>query len=116
VLVSGVHHVSLMVDDVPAARSFYVDVLGQRERAARPAVAVGGAGLDAGGQQVHLVEGPVPDDRGQHVALHVADLDGAVAELRDRGIKVSDPSPVGTSRQSFLRDPCGNRVELHEPG
>jgi glyoxylase I family protein len=116
VLVSGVHHVSLMVDDVPAARSFYVDVLGLHERADRPDFAFGGAWLDAGSQQVHLVEGEVPDDRGQHVALHVADLDAAVAELRARGLKVSDPSPVGTSRQSFLRDPCGNRVELHQPG
>ena len=44
------------------------------------------------------------------------DLDGAVAELRGRGVEVTDPSPVGTGRQSFLHDPSGNRIELHQPG
>jgi hypothetical protein len=37
-----------------------------------------------------------------------------VTELRERNIRVSDPRPVGSSRQSFVRDPCGNTVELHQ--
>ena len=52
----------------------------------------------------------------QHFALAVSDLDGAVAELRGRGLRVTDPAPVGTGRQSFLYDPAGNRIELQEPG
>jgi catechol 2,3-dioxygenase-like lactoylglutathione lyase family enzyme len=43
-------------------------------------------------------------------------LDETVAELRERGVEVSDPRPVGSSRQVFLSDPAGNLIELHEAG
>jgi len=111
----GVHHVSLNVTDVAAAVSFYVDVLGLAERGDRPDFGFGGAWLDVGAQQIHLLEAALPDDCGQHVALQVPDLVAAVAELRDRGIRVSDPTPVGTGRQAFLHDPAGNLIELQQP-
>jgi glyoxylase I family protein len=111
----GVHHVSINVADVDAARSFYVDVLGLSLRTDRPDFGFGGAWLDVGAQQVHLIEAPGPDDRGQHFALQVADLDATIHELRAAGTDVSDASPVGTGRQAFLHDPSGNLVELHQP-
>ena len=110
----GVHHVSLNVTDVPAAMAFYVDTLGCVERDDRPDFGFGGAWLDIGGQQIHLLEAPAADDRGQHVALQVDDLAACVSELRGSGIEVSDPSPVGTGLQAFLHDPAGNLVELHQ--
>jgi glyoxylase I family protein len=113
---AGVHHVSINVSDVDATKAFYVDVLGFAERRDRPDFGFGGAWLDVGGQQVHLIEGTVPGAVGQHFAVAVDDLDAVVAELRGRGIKVSDPQPVATSRQSFLKDPSGNLVELQQPG
>jgi catechol 2,3-dioxygenase-like lactoylglutathione lyase family enzyme len=112
----AVHHVSITVSDAEVARAFYVDVLGLSEREDRPDFGFAGAWLDAGGQQVHLIQGPPPDDRGQHFALHIADMDAVVAELRGRGVRVSDPVPVGAGRQAFLSDPSGNTVELMEPG
>lgn len=111
----AVHHVSINVDDVDAALAFYVDVLGLEVRPDRPDFEFGGAWLDAGGQQVHLIQGEPPGDKGQHFALAFADLAGVVEELRGRGLRVSTPAPVGTSLQSFTRDPAGNRVELHQP-
>lgn len=111
----AVHHVSINVDDVDAALAFYVGVLGLKVRPDRPDFQFGGAWLDAGGQQVHLIEGEPPGDKGQHFALAFADLPAVVDELRGQGFRVSDPSKVGTSLQSFLRDPAGNRVELHQP-
>lgn len=110
----ALHHVSLNVDDVDAALDFYTDVLGLVARTDRPDFPFGGAWLDAGGQQVHLIEGRPPAGLGQHFALLVEDLDATVAELRERGVEVSDPGPVGTSRQAFLSDPAGNLVELHQ--
>ena len=110
----GVHHVSLNVSDVPAAMAFYVDTLGCTERDDRPDFGFGGAWLDIGGQQIHLIEAPPADDRGQHVALQVEDLPACVGELRGSGIDISDPSPVGTGLQAFLHDPAGNLVELHQ--
>jgi catechol 2,3-dioxygenase-like lactoylglutathione lyase family enzyme len=111
----GVHHVSINVDDVDAALAFYSGVLGLTVRPDRPDFGFGGAWLDLGEQQVHLIEANVPDDVGQHVAIGVADLDAAVTELRSLGVEVGDPGPVGTGRQAFLHDPAGNRIELHEP-
>jgi glyoxylase I family protein len=110
----AVHHVSINVDDVPAALDFYVDVLGLVRRTDRPDFPFSGAWLDAGGQQVHLIEGEPPAGLGQHFALLVADLDSTVAELRSRGLDVSDPRPVASSRQAFVSDPAGNLVELHQ--
>jgi glyoxylase I family protein len=113
---SGVHHVSINVSDVDEAVRFYTEVLGLTVRGDRPDFGFGGAWLDVGGQQVHLIESPVPQELGQHFAVLVDDLDAAVADLRADGVEVSDPSPVGTSRQSFVTDPSGNLVELHQPG
>ncbi|HEX7131282.1 MAG TPA: VOC family protein [Iamia sp.] len=111
----GLHYVSINVTDPVVARDFYVDVLGLVERPDRPDFGFGGAWLDAGGQQVHLIEAAPPPAVGQHFALQVADIDAAVAELRERGVEVSDPRAVGTGRQAFLTDPDGNGVELNQP-
>ncbi len=110
----AVHHVSINVDDVDAALAFYTEVLGLRPRTDRPDFGFGGAWLDAGGQQVHLLEAKAPASLGQHFALLVDDLDGTVADLRERGVEVSDPTRVGPGRQAFLTDPSGNLVELHQ--
>jgi glyoxylase I family protein len=112
----GLHHVSINVDDVNAAIGFYVDVLGLKVRPDRPDFSFGGAWLDAGGQQVHLIEATPPPGLGQHFALAFSDLPGLVDALRDQGFEVTDPVRSGTSLQSFLDDPAGNRVELHQPG
>jgi glyoxylase I family protein len=111
----GIHHVSVNVDDVGKAAAFYVDVLGLRRRDDRPDFGFDGAWLDCGAQQVHLIEGAVPEGLGQHFAFAVADLDGVVAQLRADGVEVTDPRPVGPGRQAFLHDPSGNMVELNEP-
>lgn len=113
--VVGVHHVSINVEDVEAALEFYIGRLGLIGRTDRPDFGFGGAWLDAGSQQVHLIEAEVPDDKGQHFALQVVDLDATVDALRAGGLTVSNPSPVGTGRQAFLHDPSGNLVELHDP-
>ena len=110
----AVHHVSINVDDVEAARAFYVGTLGLTERGDRPDFGFGGAWLDLGGQQVHLIEAGVPAALGQHFAILVTDLAATVAELRASGVTVSDPKPVGSNLQAFLNDPAGNMVELHQ--
>ena len=110
----GVHHVSINVDDVEVALAFYTERLGLAIRTDRPDFDFPGAWLQAGNQQLHLIGAPPPDDRGQHFALQVDNLDDAVRELRRNGLTVSDPVPVATSHQAFLHDPSGNKVELHQ--
>ena len=111
----AVHHVSINVPDPDVARRFYVDVLGLTERTDRPDFGIGGAWLDAGGQQVHLIEGDPPASVGQHFALAVDDLDAVITELRAKGVEVSDAMAVGPGRQAFTHDPAGNMVELNQP-
>ena len=112
----GLHHVSIMVPDVDAAFAFYTETLGLRPRDDRPDFGIGGAWLDAGDQQVHLVEGAPPPNAGQHFALRVADLDAVVAELRAKGHDVREPMATGVGRQTTVTDPAGNVVELNQPG
>lgn len=112
----SLHHVSINVDDVPAAVRFYTDVLGMTQRDDRPDFGFDGAWLNAGAQQVHLIAGSVPKGEGQHFALRVDDIDAVIDELRGRDVKVGDAAAVGTGRQAFVLDPAGNLVELHQTG
>ncbi len=110
----GVHHVAINVDDVDAAIAFYVGVLGLTPRTDRPDFGFAGAWLEAGDQQVHLVQAHPPSDHGQHFALLVDDIGATITELRSGGVTISDAVPVGAARQAFLNDPSGNTIELHE--
>ena|ERR1700722_8010528 len=112
----GVDHVAINVDDVAVSVAFYTEVLGLSVRADRPDLGVDGAWLDAGGQQVHLLEAPIPPNMGQHLSLLVTNMDDAVAEIRGHGVAVSDPMGINDDRQSFLVDPSGNAIELHQHG
>jgi glyoxylase I family protein len=112
----GVDHVAINVDDVAVSVAFYTEVLGLSVRADRPDLGVDGAWLDAGGQQVHLLEAPIPPNMGQHLSLLVTNMDDAVAEIRGHGVAVSDPMGINDDRQAFLVDPSGNAIELHQHG
>ncbi len=49
-----------------------------------------------------------------HICLEVDDIDTAVADLRAKGVEVSDPHYGGdNSWQAWVTDPDGNRIELH---
>jgi catechol 2,3-dioxygenase-like lactoylglutathione lyase family enzyme len=112
----SIHHVSVNVPDIEQGVAFYTGVLGGTLRDDRPDLGIAGAWIDLGTQQVHLVEAPVPRNLGQHFAIRVGDLDAVVVELRSQGIEVGDPVAVGSNRQTFIDDPAGNAVELHQVG
>ena len=112
----AVHHVSVNVVDVGESIAFYTDVLGGTVREDRPDFGIGGAWIDIGATQVHLIETAVPPNMGQHFAILVDDLDAAVAELRAKGLEIGEPSTVGSDRQTFVADPSGNAVEIHQLG
>jgi len=112
----GVHHVSINVDDVEKAGTFYIGVLGM-EKLARPDFGFPGMWLECGGQQIHLMqmENHVAPE-GPHFALRVDDIELALRNLRAKGVQVSDVLDIpGAGRQAFLRDPAGNLIELNQP-
>ncbi len=113
----GVDHIAINVPDVPGAIAFYTETIGLVQNHTRPDFGFPGAWLDtASGQQVHLIEAEVPKNVGQHFALAFDDLEATVTELRARGLRVSDPIPVGKTgrQQAFTTDPYGNGIELHQ--
>jgi glyoxylase I family protein len=112
----AIHHVAINVSDVGEGVEFYTGVLGGTLRPDRPDFGIAGAWIDLGGQQVHLVEAPVPHNLGQHFAIRVGDLDAVVRELRSKHIEVADPMSTGANRQTFINDPAGNAIELHQVG
>ena len=112
----AVHHVSINVPDMKSGVAFYTETLGGTLRSDRPELGIQGAWIDLGDQQLHLIEAPVPRNLGQHFAIRVGDLDSVVDELRSKGIEVADPVPVASNRQTFIDDPAGNAVELHQVG
>ena len=78
---------------------------GERCRDDRPDLGIGGAWIDLGSQQVHLVEAPVPSNLGQHFAIRVGDLDSVVGEFA-RGSRWATRSLSGpTVRRSSTTRP-----------
>lgn len=120
-LISGFHHVSLIVADTGRALSFYQGLLGLDIDPDRPALDFPGAWLRVGPHQIHLLELPNPDPvqgrpvhggRDRHLALTVADLDLLMRRLEDAGINYR-LSRSGR-RAIFVRDPDANALELIE--
>jgi catechol 2,3-dioxygenase-like lactoylglutathione lyase family enzyme len=112
---AGIHHVSICVRDEDEALAFYTEKLGLTQLP-RPDLGFGGHWLDAGGQQVHLMQDANPKTGSHHFAIRVDDLEAAVEDLRSRGVKVDAvPHLQGAGRQAFLHDPSGNFIELNQP-
>lgn len=100
------------------ARAFYGGLLGLKEiPKPEPLRARGGVWFDAGGLEIHLsVEEnrPGPDSQ-RHFGLECNEVDGLRARLEAAGLKTEDGRPAPW-RRFFVRDPFGNRIEIHEPG
>jgi catechol 2,3-dioxygenase-like lactoylglutathione lyase family enzyme len=120
--IKGVAHVCYTVRDLEVATEFYCGKLGlkrafdfindQGERF--------GVYIHAGERTfVELFKGELgPPAKGQayrHLCLEVDDLAATVDELRSRGVQTSAPR-LGSdhSWQSWIQDPDGNRIELHQ--
>jgi catechol 2,3-dioxygenase-like lactoylglutathione lyase family enzyme len=100
------------------ARQFYAGCLGLKEiPKPEPLRARGGVWFDTGGLDIHVsVEehrsGP---DSLRHFGIECEDVDGMRARLRAAGIETEEGRPAPWKR-FFVRDPFGNRIEIHEPG
>ena len=120
----GIHHCSLIVQDTGTALQFYTGVLGLAVNTSRPDLGYPGAWLDAGAQQIHLLELPNPDPRegrpehggrDRHLALAVRSVEEIRKALDAQGIRYT-MSHSGRAAL-FCRDTDGNALELIEiPG
>jgi glyoxylase I family protein len=110
---AGLHHVAICVADAQKGLDFYRDVLGMTQLP-RPNLGPG-HWLDAGGQQVHLMESDTQPPGANHFAIRVDDIDSAVTDLQEQGVDVHRaPLVAGSGHQAFLHDPFGNLIELNQ--
>ena len=127
--VTGVAHIGIRVHDLERARAFY-ELLGFQ-------FVVGPVGpepvailIHPAGVEINLIlNGTSPDADNilmdvpvkhagfTHVALSIADIEGAVASLEESGVTITE-GPVnfpGGARAIFVRDPDRNVIELNQP-
>jgi catechol 2,3-dioxygenase-like lactoylglutathione lyase family enzyme len=100
------------------ARSFYGGLLGLKEIPKPESIRHrGGVWFDAAGLDIHVSveENRAGPDTYRHFGLECADVDGQRAKLQASGIATEDGRPAPWKR-FFVRDPFGNRLEIHEPG
>jgi catechol 2,3-dioxygenase-like lactoylglutathione lyase family enzyme len=129
--IQGIALSCVYVDDLPAARSFYEDVLGLRLLAADGATCLFAAGscqnlpVCRRGWCEDDMPGPggvVPGHTGDgpaHLAFHIAiaDYDAWKAYLLARAVPiVSEVTFEHGGRSLYLDDPAGNVLELATPG
>lgn len=101
-----------------AARSFYGGLLGLTEIPKPEAIrSRGGVWFDAGGFDLHIsVEEPRNGpDTYRHFGLECEDVEGLRKKLHEAGVATEDGRPAPW-RRFFMRDPFGNRIEIHQPG
>ena len=126
VLFEQMHHVAIIVSDYRRAREFYVEKLGfpvLRENF-RPDRGDWKLDLKFGDGELELFAIPGapprpswPEARGlRHLAFRVEDVEAAIRALEERGIPCEPirTDPFTGGRMTFLLDPDGLPLELHE--
>jgi catechol 2,3-dioxygenase-like lactoylglutathione lyase family enzyme len=100
------------------ARAFYSGLLGLSEIPKPESIRHrGGVWFDADGLDLHLSveENRAGPDSYRHFGLECDDVDALRSRLTAENITTEDGRPVPW-RRFFVRDPFGNRIEIHEAG
>lgn len=135
IALTALHHVGATVSDLDASIAWYGETLGFELLSSYGWPGLRAAFIGRGDIRIELFQNdaaaPMADDRRRpdanlrlggigHLALGVADLDAAVADLRGRRVEIVAPPrevPDGSgSRFAFIHDNEGMLVELFEPG
>lgn len=121
-----IDHLGIAVNSIDEGRQFWTDVLGLPFDGSETVEAqkVTTAFFPVGESEVELLEstsadGPVAkyiEKRGQgiqHVAFRVADIEAALEELKEKGVRLIDQTPrvgAGGARIAFLHPKATNGV------
>ena len=133
--IKRIDHIAILVDDLDGTLDFWRDALGLplAHTEENPAEQAKIAFLPAGDSEIELVK-PTTDDSGlarylekrgpgmHHICLEVDDLEGMLAQLKEKGIQLINEEPrlgSGGKKYAFIhpRSAHGVMVELYElPG
>ena len=127
-----IDHLGIAVNSIDEGKNFWTDVLGLEFEGAETVTEqkVTTAFFPVGESEVELLESTAPDgpvakfidNKGtgfQHIAFRVADIDAALAELKEKNVQLIDQTPrigAGGARIAFLHPKAtgGILVELCE--
>jgi catechol 2,3-dioxygenase-like lactoylglutathione lyase family enzyme len=113
---TAIDHVQLAMPrgEEPAARAFYIDILGMTELTKPPELAArGGCWFASGSAQLHLgVEEDFRPARKAHPALRCGDFAKLLHRLREHNVTVREDAAIPGTTRAFVDDPFGNRIEL----
>ena len=131
-LIKRIHHISIVVRDIEEALTTYQRALGLSltEIQERPDLAARIAFLHTGESEIELVQ-PVTSDTGEakflrkrgegihHICLEVDDIEQALADLREKGLQLTDETPrLGPKGERFAfihpKSAHGVLIELYE--
>jgi methylmalonyl-CoA/ethylmalonyl-CoA epimerase len=130
--ITRIDHIAILVDDLSAPLSFWRDALGMEVTHVKdiPAEAAEIAFLPAADSEIELVH-PTTADSGlakylekrgpgmHHVCLEVDDIEGMLAQLKDKGIQLINETPKVNAegkKYAFIhpKSAFGVMVELYE--
>jgi methylmalonyl-CoA/ethylmalonyl-CoA epimerase len=130
--INSINHVAIVVDDMDKSLTFWRDALGIELHELRdvPAEKSQVAFLPVAGAEIELVK-PTSDDSGlakylakrgpgmHHVCLEVDDIDGMMAQLKAKGIRLINEEPrtaADGKRYAFIHPESagGVLVELYQ--
>lgn len=130
--ITKINHIAILVNDLESPLNFWRDALGleltQVEEVPGEQARI--AFLPTGDSEIELVQ-PTTDDSGlarylekrgpgmHHICLEVDDIDGMLAQLKDKGIQlINEEAKVGSDgrRYAFIhpKSASGVMVELYE--
>ncbi|MGD7046323.1 VOC family protein [Jeotgalibacillus proteolyticus] len=119
----GIHHVSLLVNDIERSKEFYGETLGFTESPERPAFDFPGAWYQVGSTQIHLIvhnngktlRGTTKiDSRDGHFAIRVSNIEAFLKRMNEKGVTLLDkPTNKTEWHQVFIADPDGNIIEFN---
>lgn len=124
--IEKIDHLGIAVNSIEEGKNFWADVLGLNLEATETVESqkVTTGFMPVGESEVELLESTSPDGpiakyiekKGQgiqHVAFRVKDIDAALVELKEKGVKLIDQEPrngAGGARIAFLHPKATNGV------
>ncbi len=114
--ITGLGGVFYVVDDPAATREWYRDTLGLDGEYGPQLAWAEEPKTNPYSLISHFADGTYikPGKNGFMINLRVNDLDGFVAKLKKKGVKILDKADEGYGKFAWLLDPNGIKIELWE--
>ena len=119
----GTHHIAIFTRNFAELERFYTETLGfpvtkRWDDSGIIFIDIGSTTIELIGRKDEGTDKPIGRGEGvglNHVALHVASVDEAFAELQEKQVNIlSGPANFQDVRIAFFADPDGNVLELVE--